>query len=415
MWSFEIDTYELSLLVLGLAMMLAAWLPHLFTDRGLTLPIFYVIGGLLLFQVPGLPSPSPLVHGGIAERLTELAVIVSLMGAGLKIDRAFSLRGWATTWRLLAITMPLTIAAAAWIGWWVVGLAPAAAVLLGAVIAPTDPVLASDVQVGAPNRGGEDEVRFSLTSEAGLNDGLAFPFTYLAIAMALYGPEPGEWLAWWALVDVGYRLVMATGVGLLTGWVMAKLLFRPPAGGDPLAKSMEGSLAVASTFIAYGACEVLQCYGFLGVFVAACTLRRYEQHHEAHEALHTFTEDIERVLIALLLMLLGGASVDLLSNLTPAGAAAAMLLVVVVRPAAGYVGLLGRDEPWQERLAIAFFGIRGIGSLYYLAYAANHADFDAISEVWAIVTATILLSALLHGLTAMPTMRRLDALRRSAG
>ena len=107
------------------------------------------------------------------------------MGAGLKLDRPVSWRGWESSWRLLGIAMPLTIAGIAFLGWTILGLGIGAALLLGAVLAPTDPVLASDIQVGPPQSGKEDEVRFALTSEAGLNDGAAFPFVYLAIAIAL--------------------------------------------------------------------------------------------------------------------------------------------------------------------------------------------------------------------------------------
>lgn len=432
-----VSPYEVSLLVVGGAMLLSAWLPRLLAGRELTLPIVFLGGGAALFQLPlWLPDPSPMAHGAIAERLTELAVLVALMGAGLKLDRRPGLRAWGATWRLLAITMPLTIAAGALMGWWLLGLGVAGAVLLGAVLAPTDPVLASDVQVNAPGKGGEDEIRFSLTSEAGLNDGLAFPFVYLALALAAAGTpgaaetadaagahegaagasgaSAGGWELWarWLAVDVGYRIAVGVAGGWLVGWAIAGVLFRPPASGaDPVASAMEGSLALAATFVAYGAVELAHGYGFLAVFVAACTIRAHERHHAYHEALHTFTEDVERVLLAVLLVLFGGAAVGLLTHLTWGGAAFAVLLVAVVRPAAGYLGLLGRDEPWKERLAISFFGIRGIGSLYYLAYAANHASFEGLERLWATVTATILLSALVHGVTATPVLRRLDRAR----
>jgi NhaP-type Na+/H+ or K+/H+ antiporter len=114
-----------------------------------------------------------------------LYVAAALMGAGLKLDRAFSWRKWGVTWRLLAVTMPLSIAAITLIGGLGLGLSWVAALLLGASLAPTDPVLAADVQVGPPKSGEEDEVRFGLTSEAGLNDGLAFPFVNLAIALGV--------------------------------------------------------------------------------------------------------------------------------------------------------------------------------------------------------------------------------------
>ena len=166
------DTYEIILALLGVAFIGAAWLPRFLQGRPLSFPILYVALGFVLFALPlGLPDPLPLNNRQVTEHFTELLVIIALMGAGLKLDRPLSFRGWGVTWRLLGIVMPLTIAATALLGWWVIGLAPVSALLLGAVLAPTDPVLSSDVQVGAPGEGQEDQVRFGLTSEAGLNDG----------------------------------------------------------------------------------------------------------------------------------------------------------------------------------------------------------------------------------------------------
>src|SRR3954451_5466959 len=159
-----------------------------------------VVVGLLLALTP-LPDGMPLdpqANRATIEHVTELAVLVALMGVGLALDRPLQLRRraswarWSTTWRLLGIAMPLSIAGVALLGW-AAGLPVAAAVLLGAVLAPTDPVLASDVQVAGPQIGDlevdeSDELRFTLTSEAGLNDGLAFPFVYAAILLATEGP-----------------------------------------------------------------------------------------------------------------------------------------------------------------------------------------------------------------------------------
>lgn len=187
-------TYEVGLLVVGMAVFGAVVLPRVLSDKPLSLPILYVGAGALGFTVPlGVEVPDPVEHAELADRLTELVVIIALTGAGLKLDRPFDLSAWSSTWRLLGIAMPLTIAVTAVLGWGALGLGAAAAVLLGAVIAPTDPVLASDVEAGPslaeleedldPERQVGD-VRFALTSEAGLNDGLAFPFTNLALAMA---------------------------------------------------------------------------------------------------------------------------------------------------------------------------------------------------------------------------------------
>jgi NhaP-type Na+/H+ or K+/H+ antiporter len=181
-----VDPYIVFLACLGLIILAVSWLPLLLRDLPLSLPILCVAFGFVAFSLPGVSAAvDPLDQPVITERVCELVVIIALLGAGLKIDRRVGWRRWATTWRLLAVAMPLSILGIAFLGWWLVELSAAAAVLLGAVLAPTDPVLASDVQVGPPGSGEEDEVRFSLTSEAGLNDGLAFPFVSLAVAMAV--------------------------------------------------------------------------------------------------------------------------------------------------------------------------------------------------------------------------------------
>jgi NhaP-type Na+/H+ or K+/H+ antiporter len=146
-----LESYDLVLIALGFAVLAATVLPHLFSDKPLSLPMVLLAFGFVVFALPlGLEPPDPLEQGESTERLTELGVIIALMGAGLKLDRPPGWRAWRSTWLLLAITMPLTIAAAAVLGWWVAGFVPATAMLLGAVIAPTDPVLATEVQVGSP-------------------------------------------------------------------------------------------------------------------------------------------------------------------------------------------------------------------------------------------------------------------------
>ena len=174
------STHILLLLLAGLALLGTFLLPGLLRNRLVSLPIIYVSFGFAVFSLPlDLPLINPedaVFDRQIMEYITEFIVIVSLAATGIKIDREFGLKSWASTWLLLGIAMPLTIAGVAFLGWWWIGLTPAAAILLGAVLAPTDPVLAASVQVGPPDEQlPEDDVRFSLTSEAGLNDGLAFP------------------------------------------------------------------------------------------------------------------------------------------------------------------------------------------------------------------------------------------------
>ncbi len=409
------DTYDLALTLAGLAILGAAVVPRLLAERPLSFPVVYIAAGAAAFALPfGLARPDPVADGESVEHLTELVVLISLMGSGLRIDRPVGWRSWLVTWRLLAIAMPLTIAGAALLGWWMLGFVPATALLLGAVLAPTDPVLASDVQVGPPGEEEEDEVRFALTSEAGLNDGLAFPFTNAAIA-ALGAVTLTDWVGGWFLEDVVFKLIVGVAVGWAVGRGLALAAFRLPKASGRLAESAEGFVAVAATLLAYGVGELCHGYGFLSVFVAACTLRAYERGHDYHQVLHKFAESTERLLMAGMLVLLGGAVVGgVLGPLTLRGAVFGVVLVLVLRPLAGWIAQWRSGRPRRERAAIAFFGIRGLGSAYYLAHALQEADFGRADELWAIVTFVILLSAVLHGLTATPVMRQLER-RRSIG
>lgn len=200
------DLYIVTLTILGVVVLLTAWLPLMMRRLPLSLPIACLaIGALLAWSpFPLLPRFNPLENREFTERMTEIVVIVALMGAGLKLDRPIGWKRWMTTWRLLGIAMPLTIVALAFLGSWILGLGAASALLLGACLAPTDPVLASDVQVGPPQTGEEDEVRFALTSEAGLSDGLSFPFVHLAIALALAAKEGVSLLQHWAILGKAF-------------------------------------------------------------------------------------------------------------------------------------------------------------------------------------------------------------------
>ena len=410
------NTYEVVLVAAGVAVLAASVLPRLLANFPLSVPMVYVAFGMVLFALPlGLDPPDPTAQPVLTEHLAELVVIVSIMGVGLQIDRRIGWRRWRITWRLLAIAMPLMIALAALVGWWA-GLVPATALLLGAVLAPTDPVLASDVQVDAPGEGGEDEVRFALTSEAGLNDALAFPFTYAAIAASLAtaaGAGMSSWFGTWLLEDLVLKIVIALALGVLGGWLAGSFLFRFPHESRP-ARSAEGFVALGVTLSVYGVTQLAHGYGFLAVFVAAVTVRMRERSSDFHAVLHRFVENGERVLSALLLVLLGGAVVGgILGPLGWSGAAVGLALVFVVRPATAAVSLWRSGLPRSHRWAIAFFGIRGMGSIYYLAFAATRAPFPGMDQVWAIATFVVLVSVVVHGATATPVMNLIDRRERA--
>jgi NhaP-type Na+/H+ or K+/H+ antiporter len=408
---------DLVFTIVGLGALLAALLPRLLEGRRpVSLPIVFLLLGAVLGLAPGLPRLDPLREAGFVEHLTEITVIIALMGAGLALDRPPGWRRWSSTWRLLGITMPLTIAAIALLGGSLLALAPAAAVLLGAALAPTDPVLASEVQVGEPAteevedlEEAEDEVRFGLTSEAGLNDALAFPFVYAAIAMAEHGADPRGWIGGWLAFEVLYKLGVGLLSGFAVGWILGRLFFSSRHRWLRLSEHSEGFVALTATFLAYGLTEVVQGYGFLAVFVAAVTIRGSERFHGYHAVLHDFIEQIERLLTVLVLLLLGAAAVSgMFSGIGWRELAFVALVLLVVRPAAGFLGLAGGRGTRSQRAAIAFFGVRGVGSIYYVAYGLGAATFAGADEVFAVVGLVVIGSVLLHGTTAGPVMARLD-------
>ncbi|KQW43931.1 cation transporter [Nocardioides sp. Root1257] len=424
-------TADLVYLVAGVSLLLAVVLPDLLSRWAISAPVVLVGVGMLI-GLTSLPDDLPLDpqdNRAAIEHVTELVVIVALMGVGLAIDRPLSLRNrsswrrWASTWRLLAIGMPITIATVALLGW-AAGLAPAAAVLLGACLAPTDPVLASDVQVAGPQTGDlevdeEDELRFTLTSEAGLNDGLAFPFVYVAILLATEGA-----VSHWALSWVGYylvgKIVIGVVAGIVVGRALAYLAFRSSNRSLRVAERGESLLALAALIASYGVGQVLGGYGFLAVFACAMTFRSAERSHDYHAAMHEVAERLERLLTLFVLLILGIALTrGLLDALDWRGVAIGLALILVVRPLAGIVALapwarspddvggLTRPQQW----ATAFFGVRGVGSLYYLAYAAGEAPELGQDWLWSTVSFTIVASVLVHGVLSTPVMARLEPSR----
>jgi len=338
---------------------------------------------------------------------------------GLDLRSAKSRRGWAATWRLLAIAMPLTIAGVALLDW-ALGLAPAVALLLGAALAPTDPVLASDVQVAGPQTHEHevdetDEVRFTLTSEAGLNDGLAFPFVYLAVIVAAEG-----WVLDWVPKWLGFYLLAKVVIGVVAGFLVGRALawvaFRAPNESLRTADKGEALLAVAALVTSYGVGEVCGGYGFLSVFVCAMTFRAQERSHDYHETMHEVVERLERLLVLFVLLVLGIALTrGLLAGLDWRGVAIGLALIFVIRPVSALLAL-GRARPREDRgmtrgeaVATAFFGVRGVGSLFYLAYAAGEDQVFASDSLWSTVAFTIVVSVLVHGVLAQPVMSRLGA------
>ncbi|MFF4173309.1 cation:proton antiporter [Streptomyces sp. NPDC001744] len=408
---------DITFAVLGLGALAAAVVPRLVSGRPLSMPMVFLAAGALsgLLPVP-LPDVDPVADRVWIEHVTEICVIVSLMGAGLALNRRFGLRAWAGPWRLLGITLPLTVAATTALAWWLLDWPAATALLAGALLSPTDPVLAAEVRVGEPTdeEDDEDEVRFTLTAEAGLNDGLAFPFVLAALALAGAGGVLTEvdWGRWFG-VDLLARAAVAVAVGVILGRLLGWMFFRAGASSLRLSEHMEGFVALAATFLSYGITELAHGYGFVAVFVTACTVRAAERGHGYHKVLHGFTEQVERLLTAALLFLLGRyLATTGIEALTWRTVLLALALIVVVRPLTGWIAQIGFVTGPRERVVAAVFGLRGIGSLFYLSYALGHHGFEARAhELWVLTATTVALSVLLHGASATPVIRHLDRLR----
>ncbi|RXF67068.1 cation:proton antiporter [Arcticibacter tournemirensis] len=404
------NVYIIELLIVGLAAFGMAWMPALAKKTRISYSIFYVLIGFLLYRTfDFFPTPDPLRKESYTLHLTEIMVIISLMGTGLKIDRPFSFRGWKIPFLLVSVTMMLCIGGVAAIAFYFLGFDLPSSILLGAVLAPTDPVLASDVQVGPPHEKEKNEVRFALTAEAGMNDGTAFPFTWLAIVVFMIQSGATPDLSEWLYKDLLYRIVIGIACGFIIARLVALLVFYLPKR-KVFVEIRDGFVALSVTLIVYGITELVHGYGFIAVFVAAITLRNYEMHDKYHTSLHSFTDQIERILLGIILLLFGGSlATGVLDALTWPLALFGIAFLLLIRPIGGMLTLLPVNLSMKEKTAISFFGIRGIGSFFYLAFGLSKADFKYADELWATLCFVVLISVIVHGATAAFGMRMVES------
>jgi NhaP-type Na+/H+ or K+/H+ antiporter len=400
--------HAIALLFLGLAFFAAiAALSHEH-DRAFSASLIYLglgVGAATVIDLLDVNWVHPIDDADLLEVVSELAVIIALFGTGLKLDRPLGLRSWSIVWRLLGLAMPLTIAAIALFGVGVMGLPLGVALILGATLAPTDPVLAGDVGVGPPGEEDEREPNFSLTGEAGLNDGLAFPFLLLGVYVATR--DGTGWLAEWATADVIYGVAVGLAIGALGGYAIAAgavwLRDRNLFSGD-----FDAWLAVPAVLTVYGLTELVGGYGFLASFAGGVAFRRYERTHEHNRRVHDGAEVVEKFGELAVILLLGSMlSWDGLRAPGLSGWLLVPLLLVVIRPAAVMLALLGSERKWKERAFVAWFGVRGIGSVYYAAVAVGTGALasDATVVVWTALSCVVV-SVFVHGVTAAPVSRR---------
>jgi len=403
------DPYAAALLAAGLTLLIAVVALSQQRERAFSAAVLYLLIGAgisIALQAGGEELLDPLQDHDVIERAAEFAVIVVLFSVGIRLDRPLGWRSWGSTIRLIALVMPLTIAGIAAFASLAMGLSLGAAIVLGAVLAPTDPVLAGEVQVGPPGDEDEPEPHFALTSEAGLNDGLAFPFVFLGLFIA---SGEGDWALEWIVADVIWAVGVGVAIGLAAGWGLGALTawLRERR---LLLSEYDGWLAVAAVLVIYGTTELAGAYGFLAAFAGGLAFRRRERHHASHGRVHEGAEIVEK-LSELALVLLFGSTVTI-AGLQEPGLAGWLLvpaLLLVIRPGVVLLSFARSRLSLAERAFVGWFGIRGIGSFYYAAVAIGAGVLspdDAAVVYWTVLVCAGV-SITLHGITATPLTRAL--------
>jgi NhaP-type Na+/H+ or K+/H+ antiporter len=356
---------------------------------------------------------NPLKESALLEVLTEVVVLISLFSAGVKMPGAFTLTRWRAPILLATVSMAVTVALVAAFAVLVLGLPLGAGVLLGAILAPTDPVLATDVQIRHP--GDRDQLRFTLTCEAGMNDGSAFPFVMLGLGLlGLHGL--GENGIRWIFVDVVWATAGAVAIGVAGGTALARICWALRRGDNKYAL-MDDFLGLGLIGLVYGLCVLVQAWGFLAVFFAAVALRQTEQSlarantpvsdadplPTVSEGSLVFKEHLERLSEMVLVILIGGTL--FLTSWTWAAVGLSLFLFVVARPLSVLVGLAASGTAWKIRGLSAWFGVRGVGSLYYLMFAIKHGLPETLAlQLIQLTQIVVTLSILLHGTSVKPML-----------
>jgi len=417
-------------LVIGVLLIVMVLSGTLLKRLPLSTAMLYLAAGFILGPTGwAILMPQP-AHAALLERITEVAVLISLFSVGLKLGLPLSNRHWLLPLRLAFLSMTLTVALIAVVGVFGLGLPLGAAILLGAILAPTDPVLASAVQV--ESSGDRDRLRFSLTGEGGLNDGTAFPFVMLGLGLlGLHDLGTAGWR--WLVVD----LIWATAGGLLIGGVLGALIGRLVVylrTRHQESVGLDEFLALGLIALAYGVAVLANAYGFLAVFAAGLALQRVKEQsgmihlsadalqsrqtddeptaHATHadhasaymmQAVRGFNGQMERI-GELVVVLMVGAMLPF-TQLSTSALGLLALLFLLIRPVSVWLGLLGAPISRDQFIMVAWFGIRGIGSIYYLMYAIHHGlPRHLADQMMAITLAAVTLSIILHGVSVRPIM-----------
>lgn len=399
------DTYLLLFLIIGGLLLLVSFLPIIINFFKFSYTIFLLIFGVILYYLNApLPMPDPVWPMELSLRFSELAVIISLMIAGLKIGLNYTWKEWKTPLRLLIFTMPMFMVIIFLVSHYLFDFSGPIALLLATVLAPTDPALASEIQLNEKQSEATKDigVKFNLTAEAGLNDGLAFPFVYLAILWSLNENfDLNNWMEWIGFYVI-FKILTGTLIGVTIGFLYS--LFTKKLSGKKEKKIHVEFVAIALTLIAYSLAEMVNGYGFLSVFFAGLFAHFHVHAHNItvrNEPSLKFITNVEKILIVFWIVFFGGSLVaGILNFISIPMIVFSLLLVLVIRPVLGYLSLLGTSLDHKQKMAVSFLGVRGIGSVFYLTYAFKNGNFGENYELYSIVSMAILISIVLHGVTA---------------
>jgi len=412
--------------LIGLLMLGRGLTSTILTRSPFSSSIVYLVVGLIAGpMVLNLFYFDPVEEAPLLEILTEVAVLISLFSAGVKMPVPVTVKQWTRPVLLAWVAMALTVGLVAAFTYFVFSFPLGLAVLLGAILAPTDPVLATDVQSRHP--GDKDHLRFNLTSEAGMNDGSAFPFVMLGLGLlGLHDLGDSGWK--WVTLDVLWATSAAIAVGILGGMLLAHIGWTL-RGREFKHEILDDLAGLGLIALVYGISLSIDAWGFLTVFFAGVALRQTElklaeRHARQLESAKlksneqdnpeqaiisveslVFGAHLERLSEMLLVFLLGGMLAFQFWNWKTVGLA--LFLFLVARPLSVYITMAGTNTTWKLRSMIGWFGVRGIGSIYYLMYAIQHGlDQAQAEQVTQFVLVAVTLSIIVHGTSVKPIMEK---------
>ncbi|CAK9052771.1 Na(+)/H(+) antiporter [Durusdinium trenchii] len=383
-------------LVVGILLVSLASIRPFLKRFWITVPQLQLLCGLAIGPLAlNLVSLDWTKDAKLLEVVAEVAVIISLYATGVKMREPLLSKTWIPPLILASFTMVATILMMTVTGILWMDLSLSAALLLGAVLAPTDPVLADEVQV--EHAGDDHPLRRTLTGEAGFNDGTAFPFVLLAIGLSdpqLHALGENFWR--WIAIDLVWKIVG----GLVIGWCSGQLLGRLTLWFQHKESEEHGIDEIRSLgFIAltYGCALFLNTYAFLAVFAAAVGLRHVELQAAKGDGNERDADDLLREqsdvasalesLIQVLLVVVVGVLLSTTPLLNWKTWLFALVAIIIIRPLAVLLTLHTNMLSLRYKLLCAWFGIRGIGTLFYLAHAIVLGAASSLPEELSVVSA----------------------------